>query len=94
MQTPEGKVKDRVKKLLKQYGAYYHMPVQTGYGAPALDFHVCHRGRYAAVETKAAGKKLTKRQEFISAEINKAGGKVFVVTGTADTDNLEAWLSE
>lgn len=93
MQTPEGKVKDAVKKLLKKHGAYWHMPVQTGYGAPALDFHVCHRGRYAAVETKAAGKKLTQRQVFISEEVTKAGGKVFKVIGM-DLHELEAWLSE
>ena len=93
MATPEGKVKDGVKKLLKQYGAYWHMPVQTGYGAPALDFHACHRGYYLGIETKAAGKKLTKRQAFIADEIRNAGGEVLVVNGD-DYVALEQWLNE
>ena len=43
---PEGKVKDRVKRLLKKYGCYQFWPVQTGYGAPTLDCLGCHNGRW------------------------------------------------
>jgi penicillin-binding protein-related factor A (putative recombinase) len=88
--TPEGKVKKQVKALLKQYGAYYHMPVQTGYGAPTLDFIGCYRGRYFGIETKAPGKKPTPRQELTMAMINEAGGAVFVID--SEPDELEAWL--
>lgn len=84
-------MKDGVKKLLKKHGAYWHMPVQTGYGAPALDFHVCYRGHYLGIETKATGKKLTKRQAFIADEIKNAGGKVLVVEGL-EFDELKHWL--
>lgn len=89
--TPEGKVKERVKKVLKEYGAYWHMPVQNGMGAPTLDFICCHFGRYFAVETKAGGQQPTPRQELTIAAIRGAGGKVFVIDG--DTAELERWLS-
>lgn len=72
-------VKVRVKKMLKEYGAYWFMPVQTGYGASALDFYGCHKGRFYSIETKAPGKKLTPRQELVMDSINIAGGVVFVI---------------
>jgi len=92
MQTPEGKVKRRVIALLKRHKAYYHMPVQTGFGSPALDFHVCSAGRYAGIETKAAGNTLTDRQLAIADEIRAAGGRVFVVTDYDGMRELGDWL--
>ena len=44
IRTPEAKVKIRLKEHLRRNGAYYLMPVQTGYGAPSLDFVVCYLG--------------------------------------------------
>lgn len=90
--TPEGKVKEQVKKLLKAHNAYYHMPVQNGMGAPTLDFICCHNSRFFAVETKALGKKPTKRQEVTMMEIAFAGGFVFVVSCQTELDILEAYL--
>lgn len=97
--TPEGKVKNQVKKLLKKYGAYQHWPVQTGYGAACLDCHGCYECWYFAVETKAPGKKLTPRQLITKEQIEAAGGAVFVV-GESITDSgeysgmeeLEIWM--
>ena len=96
----EKTVKDRVKKVLKRHNCYFFMPVQTGYGAPTLDFLGCHRSRFFSVETKAPGKKPTPRQELIMALINASGGAVFVIgesyNQTAKTfsgmEELEAWL--
>lgn len=79
MSTPEGKVKERVKTLLKKYGVYQHWPVQMGYGAPTLDCVACYRGFYLAIETKAPGKAPTPRQRLTIDEMWKAGAKVFVV---------------
>ncbi len=96
----EAKVKDRVKKLLKEYRCYWFMPVQSGYGSASLDFLGTHRGRFFAVETKAPGKRLSPRQELIADEIRAAGGAVFII-GEAYYDEtntfsgmelLEAWL--
>ena len=92
MRTPEGIVKDKVKKVLKRCGVYYHMPVVNGLGKPTLDFVGCADGGFFAIETKAPGKKPTPRQELTIAEMRAAGGKVFVIDG--DTTELEAWLTE
>ena len=96
----EKEVKERVKKHLRKYGAYWFMAVQTGYGSTTLDFLVCHRGRFLAVETKRPGKKLTARQKLISENIQNADGSVLVVGSTYYEDldrfsgesELEAWL--
>jgi len=93
LSTPESKTKDKVKKLLKAYGAYWHCPVMNGMGAPTLDFVGCHYGDYFAVETKAPGKKPTPRQEITMAEMEKAGGRPFVVAGDEGLEELEEWLS-
>lgn len=90
--TPEGKVKERVKRLLKKYSVYYHMPVMNGMGSPTLDFVCCHRGYYLAIETKAPGQNPTLRQTMTMEQMLKAGGFVFVVAVDSDFDILEAYL--
>jgi hypothetical protein len=92
MLTPEGKVKKKVTATLKKYKAYYHMPVQSGYGAVALDYHVCHHGQYAGIETKAPGKKPTKLQQQVIEEIEAAGGDVFIIKDDTGVALLESWL--
>jgi hypothetical protein len=92
MTTPEGKVKERLKKLLKKYGVYYHMPVMNGMGAPTLDFICCYRGRYLAIETKAPGQKPTKRQQLTMQQMSAAGGFVFTVANDDDFEYLEGYL--
>jgi hypothetical protein len=79
--TPEGRVKKMVNKALSMLGAdcWRFMPVQTGYGIPALDYLLSVRGRFVAIETKAPGKKLTPLQESTKAAIEAAGGIVLVV---------------
>lgn len=94
MATPEGRVKAKVKVLLKKYDAYWHCPVQNGMGAPSLDFICCLRGKYFAIETKAGNKKPTPRQETTISEIQKAGGHAFVVNEESGMDLLETWLIE
>lgn len=89
--TPEGKVKEQVKKLLKEYGVYYHMPVQNGMGAPTLDFICCFRGRYLAIETKAPGGKATARQLKTMDQIRATGGAAIVVDGSGGS--IEALLA-
>ncbi len=91
--TPEGEVKAAVRELLKEHRAYWHCPVQNGMGKPSLDFVCCHRGRYFAVETKADGKKMTKRQELTAADIIAAGGRVFEVVGVSGLAALQHWLT-
>lgn len=91
--TPEGKVKDRVKALLKAHGAYYHMPVQNGMGKPSLDFVVCHEGRFAAIETKAGADQPTPRQMTTITEIQRAKGPCFVINDVSGMEELRLWLT-
>lgn len=98
--TPEGKIKERVKDLLNDAGAYHNWPVPGGYGVPMLDCVGCHRGAGFMVETKVRGQTLTPRQEFTKVQFELAGGRVFVVTGVVEEDpdtwpgftELELWL--
>lgn len=92
--TPEGKVKDKIKALLKAAGAYYTMPVMNGMatnGTP--DFAVCHAGRYLGLEAKAGDGVPTKLQWVRLAEIAAAGGSTMVI----NENNLEvlgSWLKQ
>jgi hypothetical protein len=92
--TPEGRVKLAVDKVLVGAKAYKHKPVMNGMGAPALDYHVCHRGIYAAIETKARDKKPTVRQVRTMKDIVAAGGAVFLVDSDDGKDfaQLQGWL--
>lgn len=93
MTTPEGKIKDQVKQVLKHYDAYWHAPMQNGMGAPTLDFICCYKGQYFAVETKADEKtKPTLRQIITIGKIEAAGGKVFVIGGATGLMELTDWL--
>lgn len=91
--TPEGKVKAKVKVVLKEQGAYWHMPVQNGMGAPSLDFICCHQGRYFGIETKAGNKKMTERQELTSNDIRLAGGLAFLINEVEGLQELQDWLT-
>lgn len=96
--TPEGKVKQKVKEVLKRYrGIYFDMPVPGGFGKPTLDFVGCYNSFYFAIETKAAGKEPTIRQRQTIKEMREAGGAVFVITGEVDEAgflSLIGWLEE
>ena len=94
LSTPESKVKDRVKKLLASYEAYWHMIVQNGMGAPSLDFVGCHRGRFYAVETKAGNKQMTDRQRMTAKAMEEAGAAVFLINEETGLPELERWLGE
>lgn len=95
MTTPEGKIKQLTKKLLGCYsGLYYNAPVPAGFGKSMLDFVICHRGRFAMVETKVPGKRLTPLQELCRDEVVAAGGVVFVISDVEGLQELEAWLDK
>lgn len=86
--TPEGKIKAKVKRRIKVFGpiVYSFMPVQTGMGAPSLDFMFCVNGFFVAIETKVKGKKLTARQEGTKADMEAAGARVCVVDDDESLD--------
>jgi len=88
LRTPEGKVKDKIVKILKQYGVYYFFPVTGGYGASGIpDIICCHNGRFIAIECKAGKNKTTALQDAHIARIRAAGG-VAVVINEENVDGL------
>lgn len=77
---PEVKVKKKVREALKEFGAYYVMPVTGGYGKQgAPDFLVCHRGKFIGIECKAGSNKPTLLQEKNLRQIEEAGGISLVI---------------
>jgi hypothetical protein len=80
MSTPESKVKKAVKQILDGRGAYYVMPVTSGFGnSGAPDFLVCYRGRFIGVECKAGTGKVTALQQDNLDRIVKNGGTALVI---------------
>ena len=78
--TPESRVKDKIKAILKEHGAYYAMPIGTGYGNSGVpDFLVCHAGGFLGIEAKAGRGKPTALQEKNLRTIEKAGGQTIVI---------------
>lgn len=95
--TPEGRIKASLNRRLKpmedQQKIHKLMPVQTGFGKPGLDYHICAGGWYVCIETKAdASKKLTPRQLQTKAEVEGAGGYVFIVFDKESEDKAVAFI--
>lgn len=75
----EKDVKDAAKKYLKEIGAWCFMPVKTLYGKKVVDFIVCYKGKFYAIETKRSEReKPTPLQDITMQEIEEAGGKCCV----------------
>ena len=93
-QTPEGKVKDKIKKILKAHNIYFAMPMGTGYGnAGVPDFLCCFDGLFMAIEAKAGKGETTALQKKNIAHIEACGGFAWVVN--EDNINLfEEWVKE
>ena len=90
-QTPEGKVKDAIKKFLKERGAWYFMPVSNGMGQVGIpDIIICYKGVFVAIEAKAPGKKknVTSNQERVIEAIRNADGFAWVVDNPDDLKTL------
>jgi hypothetical protein len=92
--TPEGKVKEAVKKLLKRMNIWFFMPVAGPYAAHGIpDIIACRpvvvtpemvgttMGQFIGVETKAPGKisNTTINQDRVLQEIKDHGGLSIVV---------------
>lgn len=96
--TPEGRIKRKIDSRLAAYPAIWKfMPVQSGYGKRGLDYHLCVPtqvarpgwqtiGECVVIEAKAPGKDLTPKQETTKKDIERAGGKVFVVDSDESLD--------
>ena len=78
--TPERKVKDKVKKILDQYGAYYFLPATHGYGSSGVpDIVACVKGKFIGIECKAKGNTTTALQDRNLKQIGDTGGIALVI---------------
>ena len=78
--TPEAKVKKQIRAILERVGAYYSMPIGSGFGnAGTPDFLVCHKGLFIGIEAKAGRGKPTALQEHNLKRIMEAGGEEMIV---------------
>lgn len=93
MMTPEGRVKNDIKKYLEAIGfqragaaapptyarRWYYMPIQNGMGVSGIpDFICCDQGKFLAIEAKAPKKHPTANQIERHTEIAEAQGVVLV----------------
>ena len=78
--TPEAKVKAKIKKILKDHGVYYAMPIGTGYGNSGVpDFLCCVYGFFVAIEAKAGRGEATALQLKNLGQINASGGYACII---------------
>lgn len=87
--TPEGRIKNEIKKVLKEYPSVYAFwPVQSGYGSKTLDVLICAYGYFISIEAKAPGKQPTDLQWKTIGDIQRAGGVACVVDSKESAQSL------
>ena len=92
-QTPEAKVKAKVKRQLDALGAYYFYPVTGGYGRSGVpDIVGCLKGMFFAIECKAGKNTPTPLQQLNIDQIAEAEGLVWVVNEGNVTNVTETLL--
>ena len=86
VKTPEGEIKDQVRKILDEMGAYYFFPAANGYGRTGIpDVIACIGGHFVGIECKAGSKQPTALQQRELDNIEKAEGTGLVV----NADNIK-----
>jgi hypothetical protein len=89
--TPESKVKAKIRKILSTHNCYVTMPIGTGFGSAGVpDYLVCINGHFLGIEAKAGKNKPTALQEKHMAHIRECGGYTIVVNeeNFDELDNL------
>ena len=94
MPTPESKVKSALDKMLKQERVWFYPPQAGPFGGAGIPDRVAVvEGLFVGIECKAdATKKPTALQIKCMADIEKAGGKCFVVYDKATIEQVREWI--
>jgi len=90
-ETPEAKVKKKIRAVLTEHGALFFSPVTGGYGVSGVsDIIALYRGTFIAIEAKAdATKKPTELQKKFMQQVQANGGAALVI----HKDNLDVLKS-
>lgn len=87
--TKESLVKAKVKAILKELGAWYCMPMGSGYGRSGVPDIICcfgYNGLFLAIECKAGKGKTTALQDREIQRIKDAHGVALIV----NEENVDA----
>jgi len=92
--TPEGKIKKKVKDLLRKYDVWYFLPGNNGFGKSGIpDFVAIADGQFIGIECKAdTTKQPTELQRICGEAIVRAGGLWFLVRCEEDLREVEECL--
>lgn len=95
-QTPEGKVKAKITKALRELGVWYFFPANNGLGRGGIPDIICIvSGWFIGVEVKAGkNRKPTPLQVKCGQEIIEAGGHWYLVYDDETTANLISHIKE
>lgn len=89
--TPEGKVKQKVVKLLKKEKVWYFFPANNGFGKSGIpDIIAIVNGEFIGIEVKSATGQPTELQKICGKQIEEAGGTWLVVRDDITLMALEA----
>lgn len=93
--TPEGAVKDAVRKLLTEMGIYHFMPAANGFGrAGVFDIVACVNGFFVGIECKKNAKTPpTALQTREAQRLQLANGVAFLANGV-NIKELEVLLTQ
>ena len=93
--TPEGRIKKMLDKMLKSKRGVWSYPPQAGaFGSAGIpDRIACVRGHFVGIEAKADySKKPTALQKKCMGDIERAGGKCFVVYNAETIKEVEDYI--
>ena len=94
--TPEGKIKRKLDKVLKQEGVWFFNPQAGPFGRAGIpDKIACIGGKFVGIECKAdKTKKPTPLQIKAMREIEMAGGKCFLVYDDTTIEEVRDYIKE
>jgi Holliday junction resolvase len=94
--TPEGKIKRKLDKVLKQEGVWFFNPQAGPFGRAGIpDKIACIGGKFVGIECKAdKTKKPTPLQIKAMKESEMAGGKCFLVYDDTTIEEVRDYIKE
>jgi hypothetical protein len=93
--TPEGKIKNKLDKMLKYEKVWYYSPQAGPFGRAGVPDRVAILGgQFIGIECKAdRSKKPTALQLKCMQEIEDAGGKCFVVCDDKSIEQVREYIN-